>query len=160
MRGTRATPLMTAVTLVSAVVLVDAVLDARAQASAKDPQAHAFVAAKTPWGDPDLQGIWTTDSAFAIPAVRPEKFGTRAELTDKEFKKKVDRVARRQAVAKAGGNGNIPAMSQDAAWMTRAFRQTSLIVEPADGRVPPLTPQELERNGCRTAGHVRQRPPG
>jgi hypothetical protein len=139
-----ATSLRPAAALLAAAVLLCAVSPASAQTSAKE--AHApFVVSKTPWGDPDLQGTWTTDSAYSIPAERPATFGTRAELTDKEFQEKADRVARRQAIAKQGGSGNIPAMSQDAAWMTRAFRQTSLIVEPPDGRMPAMTPAELER---------------
>ena len=40
---------------------------------------------KTSWGDPDLQGTWSGDSAFAIPMQRPEALGTKAELTDQEF---------------------------------------------------------------------------
>ena len=47
--------------------------------------AQNYSAPKTPWGDPDLQGIWSGDSAFGIPMQRPESFGTRAELNDKEY---------------------------------------------------------------------------
>jgi len=39
--------------------------------------AQSYSAPKTPWGDPDLQGIWSGDSAFGIPMQRPESFGTR-----------------------------------------------------------------------------------
>ena len=35
-------------------------------------------ATKTPWGEPDLQGVWTSDAALGIPRERPEKFGNRA----------------------------------------------------------------------------------
>jgi hypothetical protein len=96
--------------------------------------------ARTPWGDPDLQGTWTTDAAYSIPLQRPAKFGTRAELTDQEYKEKATRVSRRQSDAARGGSGSIAARSQDARWMTRTFRQTSLIVDPPDGRFPALTP--------------------
>lgn len=41
---------------------------------------------KTAWGDPDLQGTWSGDSAFAIPTQRPEALGTKAELTDQEYR--------------------------------------------------------------------------
>ena len=53
--------------------------------------AQSYSAPKTPWGDPDLQGIWSGDSAFGIPMQRPESFGTRAELNDKEYAEKVAR---------------------------------------------------------------------
>ena len=47
--------------------------------------------------DPDLQGIWSGDSAFGIPMQRPESFGTRAELNDKEYAEKVARDETRAA---------------------------------------------------------------
>jgi hypothetical protein len=94
-------------------------------------------APKTPWGDPDLQGTWSGDSAQAIPMQRPAQFAGRAELTDEEFKTKVDRdgTTRKRAQNAAG------AFAGDAAWLDKTFRQTSLIVEPADGTLPPLTPE-------------------
>ena len=96
--------------------------------------AQNYSAPKTPWGDPDLQGIWSGDSAFGIPLQRPESFGTRAELNDKEYAEKVarDERARTQAVSAVGSFRN------DNGWVTKSFRQTSLIVDPPNGRVPPL----------------------
>ncbi|PWT86719.1 MAG: hypothetical protein C5B57_00560, partial [Blastocatellia bacterium] len=101
--------------------------------------------AKTPWGDPDLQGSWTTDSAYAIPLQRPAQFAGRAELNDDEFKTKVDEITTRRNRALHVGDGGIGAISEDAAWLTRTFRQTSLIIEPADGQLPPLTPAAQQR---------------
>src|SRR5262245_46963174 len=46
---------------------------------------------KTPWGDPDLQGVWSGDSAQAIPMARPAQFAGRTELSDEEFKAKSGR---------------------------------------------------------------------
>ena len=40
---------------------------------------------RTPWGDPDLQGTYTTDNSIGVPLERPTQFGTRAELTDEEY---------------------------------------------------------------------------
>ena len=51
---------------------------------------------KTPWGDPDLQGTWSTDSAYAIPLQRPPQFAGRADLTDEEFKAKVETDTKRR----------------------------------------------------------------
>ena len=86
--------------------------------------AQNYGAPKTPWGDPDLQGIWSGDSAFGIPLQRPESFGTRAELNDKEYAEKVarDERARTQAVNAVGSFRN------DNGWVTKSFRQTSLII--------------------------------
>ena len=113
--------------------------------------AQNYSVPKTPWGDPDLQGVWSGDSAFGIPLQRPESFGTRAELNDKEYAEKVarDERARTQAVSAVGSFRN------DNGWVTKSFRQTSLIVDPPNGRVPPLvagaekrrTPQGTYGNG-------------
>ena len=95
---------------------------------------------RTPWGDPDLQGTWSGDSAQAIPMQRPAEFAGRADLNDEEFKAKVERdTATRKRALNAAGS-----FAGDGAWLDKTFRQTSLIVEPADGRLPPLTP-EAER---------------
>src|SRR4029453_17247241 len=59
----------------------------------------AYTPGKTPWGDPDLQGSWTTDSAYAIPLQRPAQFAGRADLTDEEFKTKSDEVTERRTRA-------------------------------------------------------------
>jgi hypothetical protein len=97
-------------------------------------------APKTPWGDPDLQGTWTTDSAFGIPLQRPQQFSGRAELNDEEFAAKV----KRDEETRTRAENAVGSFRGDSAWLTKSFRQTSLIVEPADGTLPPLTP-EAER---------------
>ena len=114
--------------------------------------AQSYSAPKTPWGDPDLQGIWSGDSAFGIPMQRPESFGTRAELNDKEYAEKVarDERARTTALSAVGSFRN------DNGWVTKSFRQTSLIIDPPNGRVPPLVPGAEKRRTPH--GHVRQRP--
>ena len=65
---------------------------------------------------------------------RPESFGTRAELNDKEYAEKVarDERARKNALSAVGSFRN------DNGWVTKSFRQTSLIINPPNGRVPPL----------------------
>jgi hypothetical protein len=96
---------------------------------------------RTAWGDPDLEGTWTTDSAFGIPMERPAQFAGRAELDDEEFAQKVERDARTRRAAE----GAIGSFRGDGAWLTKSYRRTSLVTEPADGRLPPLTPEAAER---------------
>ena len=103
---------------------------------------------KTPWGDPDLQGTWSGDSAFAIPRERPEALGTKAELSDQEYAEKVTRDA---AQRKRAENAQGP-FRNDNAWIDKTFRQTSLIVEPANGRTPPLTPEAQRRQTAAPRG--------
>ena len=57
-------------------------------------KAAPYTPPKTPWGDPDLQAIWSGDSAFGIPLQRPAALGNKAELTDAEFAEKVKRDER------------------------------------------------------------------
>src|ERR1700730_15825339 len=51
---------------------------------------------KTPWGDPDLQGMWPGN--MGVPMQRAENLGTRATLTDAEFAQKEEQ-AKKQALA-------------------------------------------------------------
>ena len=113
---------------------------AGAKAAPAKPAEKASTIARTPWGDPDLQGTWTTDSAFGIPLQRPPQFAGRADLNDAEFAQKVERDTRTRTAAENA----VGSFRGDGAWLTKSFRQTSLIVEPADGTLPPLTP-EAER---------------
>src|SRR2546423_11768780 len=62
---------------------------------------------KTPWGDPDLQGLWPATAS--IPMQRPANMGTRAVLTDEEVAQRREQ-ARRQAATdseQAGGSGSV-----------------------------------------------------
>ena len=107
---------------------------------------------KTPWGDPDLQAVWSGDSAFGIPLQRPVELGTKAELTDQEFADKVkrDKTTRQRAENAVGSFRN------DNSWLTRSFRQTSLIIDPPDGRAPALVAGVDQRRTPQ--GTSRQRP--
>ncbi len=116
--------------------------------------ARAYSAPKTPWGDPDIQGVWTSDSVRGIPLQRPENLAGKAELSDEEYAAKVKRDEEtRRAAENAEG-----AFRNDGAWLKKSFRQTSLIVEPSDGRLPPLTPEALKRAAPRDRGSFGEGP--
>ena len=98
---------------------------------------------RTPWGDPDLEGVWTTEMLrdARVPYERPKSFGTRMYLSDAEF-------AERQArAAKAGFKND-----------SMTFRQTSLIVDPPDGRYPALTPEAQRRPQVMSLGTYGEGP--
>jgi len=98
---------------------------------------------KTGWGDPDLQGVW--HSSGAVPMERPNEYQGRTLLTDEETttrRREADerdqellRAERRQTVA----GGTVGAYNNF--WMERGApsNRTSLLVDPPDGRFPPLT---------------------
>ena len=50
--------------------------------------------AKTPWGEPDLQGTWTSEAELSVPFERPREYGTRRELTDQEFAQRLSQTQR------------------------------------------------------------------
>jgi hypothetical protein len=106
---------------------------------------------RTPWGDPDLQGVWTSDDMLSVPMERPEQFAGRAELTEAEF---AERSKRDQQALERNKNA-VGAFRGDVG--TRTFRQTSRVVEPADGRIPPVTPEAQRRAAARLA--ARSNPP-
>ena len=53
--------------------------------AAQAPARKATALPRTPWGDPDLQGTWTSEGELGIPFERAAEFGTRQLLTDEEF---------------------------------------------------------------------------
>ncbi len=103
---------------------------------------------KTAWGDPDISGVWTSDAAIGIPLQRPDRYGNRAELTDEEFKEKEKADADRRSRAENA----IGSFRNDNAWLNKSYRQTSLIVDPADGKIPPVTPYADSRRASRDRG--------
>ena len=95
---------------------------------------------KTPWGDPDLRGTWPLDSVGQTPFQRSLQYGDQAYLTDAQF------AAAQKAAAKAAqgyANEEKAGKLGMAHWSERGepSRQTSLIIEPANGRLPPMTEQ-------------------
>src|SRR5262252_1492750 len=99
---------------------------------------------RTPWGAPDLQGVWTSDDARGVPLQRPQQFGDRRELSDEEFAERSRRDAETRSDMKAAAGTFVGEVG------TRTLRQTSLIVDPLDGRTPPTTP-EAQRRAALTA---------
>ena len=91
---------------------------------------------KTPWGDPDLQGTWPGGSLFAVPFERAPELGTRTTLSHEEAAK---RNAEIDAQLASPPLGNF--------WpeLGHAPELTSLIVEPENGRLPPMTEDGARR---------------
>src|SRR5271157_35099 len=100
----------------------------------QQPAANNYTPPKTPWGEPDLQGIWPLNHLIATPFQRPEKYGDRRFLTDEEFA-----AAQKSAAArnKRFESGAIPQADSG----TQVMRLTSLMSDPPNGRFPALTPE-------------------
>ena len=114
---------------------------------------------RTPWGDPDLQGIWPGTDSVGVPFERPERFGTRLYLTDQELKEREAQAAKQAEldvlefdlekppaeIVALGDVGGVT--SPPPHWLERGVpsRQSSLIVEPANGRMPAMTAEGKQR---------------
>lgn len=98
----------------------------------------------TPWGDPDIQGIW--HSSGATPMERPSEFEGRETLSNEEVAEiRAATIARNEQLLLANAQrtqagGNVGAYNNF--WMERGVRsnRTSMLVDPPDGQFPPLTP--------------------
>ena len=115
---------------------------AGAQSRAGKPSAP-----RTPWGHPDLQGVWNYWTF--TPLERASEFANRPELTDEEASRVAQQLHQRALQTDQSGpaRGDTGAYSQEV-WtdraVPRALKQSSLIVDPPDGKIPPLTPEALK----------------
>jgi hypothetical protein len=105
-------------------------------------------APKTPWGEPDLQGLWNDD--YSTPLQRPAKYGEREFLTDEE-RASLDKARAAaphygDAVAPRGSEQDVGSAYNSVFLSTKhTGRRTSLVVDPPDGKVPPVTPEVTKR---------------
>ena len=107
---------------------------------------------RTPWGDPNLQGIWTNTTT--TPLERPDALAGREALTDEERAALDEEAARNvDRPPRARDTG-----SYNSFWLEKGTRseQTSLVVDPADGKLPPFTPAAQKRVHALAA--ARQQP--
>jgi hypothetical protein len=104
---------------------------------------------RTPWGAPDLQGIWTSDDARSVPMQRPPQFAGRDLLTDAEFAERTKRDDETRSDTKNAAGTFVGEVG------SRTFRQTSLVIDPPDGRIPPATPQAQQRAAATAAERGR-----
>jgi hypothetical protein len=121
--------------------------------------ARDYVPPKTAWGDPDLQGIWPSTHMVGVPFERPDEFGDRLVLTDAEFAARQKQAVRQQELDKADFTVDKPSddvvamgdvggpTSPPPFWLERGepSRQSSLIVDPPNGKMPPMTPEGQRR---------------
>jgi hypothetical protein len=97
-------------------------------------KAVEYKAPRTPWGDPDLQGVWSSDDLENVPMSRPAQFKD-LYLDDAQF---AERQAQVERGAKQRDTSAESSFRFD--YARRAMRQTSLIVDPPDGRLPAIKP--------------------
>jgi len=104
----------------------------------------------TPWGQPDLQGIWTDETD--TPLQRSPKFANQEFFTEvqrADLDKERSALLRRDRRVERGTELDV-AGAYNALFMTqkRTGARTSMILDPTDGRMPPLTPQAQKMAGA------------
>ena len=115
----------------------------------------AWTPPRTPWGDPDLQGVFSNDNEYATPLERPAEFAGRTmrELSPAELSKIRGEARQRMVAALPGGRVRGP----DEWWLQNLDlskrSQPWLIVDPPDGRIPALTAGGQRR--AQQAGRIR-----
>ena len=108
---------------------------------------------QTPWGHPDLQGTWsnTTRTRLERPVdLEGKEFFTDEELAERQAELRIDTMFVSESMPTGGYN----------TWWLEAgevSRRTSLIVDPPDGRLPPVTPAEQKRVSERTDSYADAR---
>jgi hypothetical protein len=152
--------ILTVIAATACAVSVLSALDASAQKSSAETA--SWTAPRTPWGEPDLQGLWPSGDWRRVPLQRPESFGTRNVLTPEEFAERerqavADSEADSAEFASAGGDIN---NSPPSYWQDRgsAKLQASLIVDPPNGRLPPRTSAADARVAARAAAREGRGP--
>ncbi len=143
-------------------------------------QAEDWTVPRTPWGDPDLQGIWTNENT-GTPRQRPARFGEREFLNEDEVAELERQAMERYQAALAADDDAGPRSAADVertqgtveegiygqeynnVWMEQPrepgplrWTRTSLVVEPSHGQVPPFTEELLDRVEAREAARAHR----
>jgi hypothetical protein len=134
----------TVVAIVVGLLTAPAVVGGQSASTPGTLPAKPFNAPKTPWGDPDLQGIWNFGTI--TPLERPAQFKDRATLTPEEVARLNEDEARRGDRRLADPAQDVE-VAYNSFWWDRggSVGRTSLIVDPPDGRLPPYTPEGQKR---------------
>ena len=111
-----------------------------------------YTAPRTPWGAPDLQGVWTADASYGIPLERPDDLDADAEVLTPE-----------QAATRRD-QGTLRVMwGYDSDWHDTTLghvrsapsRQVAMVIDPPNGRIPAMTSEAQERARQARAGFQR-----
>jgi len=122
-------------------------LSLAAQPAPSSAPSKTWTLPRTPDGQPDLQGFWSNVSI--TPLERPAEYGGREFLTDRELAENEKKAEQPRSVESLGGtiaHYDFLQFGLDLTQAKRALnRRTSLIIDPLDGRIPPLLAEAKKR---------------
>jgi hypothetical protein len=129
----------------------DAAIKASADAFKKSVELKTYTVPKKPWGEPDLSGVWLTATYTRLQRAQ--------ELGDKEFYTEEEAIAEYKKAAESDAEVDPRTVHYDwkeyamDAWQGGATPnlRTSLIVDPKNGRLPPLVPEAQQRRAAAAA---------
>jgi hypothetical protein len=136
----------------------DSAIEAAADAAKREAAIKNYTSPRTAWGDPDLRGVYLT--ATYTPLQRPP------ELKDKPLYTEEEAVAAFKRAVEADAEVDPRTVHYDwkeysmDAWQggARPSLRTSLIVDPPDGRLPPLTSEAQQRREMAAAAAKKRNP--
>ncbi len=169
MSGPRLAPALAIGTVVMTLSAVSAGGQAQTTREPTKKGTGAWAVPRMPDGQPDLQGVWVSNSA--TPLERPKALESRTTLTDEEvveLKKRADRIFKDGGSSYAAGDQvflaaleNVErhisnATENSVEMIDREFdNRTSAISDPPDGRIPPLTPAAQQKRAAAAAAAQR-----
>jgi hypothetical protein len=126
------------------------------------PPRGTYAAPKTPWGDPDIAGVFTNSDESGIPFERPDEFAGRRieDVTQAELAKLVQQ-RQQQTIERAPGLSEFPGATSPMHWFENYNAANSrpwLVIDPPDGKVPPQTEESRRRATDRQAARKGRGP--
>ena len=117
------------------------------------PVPRDYKPATTAWGEPDLRGTWPIDHLNFTPLQRPPEQSSRYFLTDEEYAKRKEMLAQRGAAYEGEINQDKIGMGH---WVEpgTANRRTAFLIDPPDGRLPPLTEEGMRRAATKRSSYI------
>jgi hypothetical protein len=145
--------------LIAAALLVPVHVAGQSQSSA----AKAWTVPRTPDGQPDLGGVWS--NATLTPLQRPPELAGKQFFTEQEAAEYEKRILEHNNADRRDNRDTDAdvALAYNDSWYDRGThivptRRTSLIIDPPDGRIPPLTPEAKEKDATRAEARSKRGP--
>jgi hypothetical protein len=126
------------------------------------PARGTYIAPRTPWGDPDIAGVFTNSDESGIPFERPDEFaGRRVEDVSPTELAKLVQQRQQQTIERAPTLSEFPGATSPMHWFENynaANSRAWLVSEPSDGKVPPQTAEAQKRAADRQAARKGRGP--